>query len=73
MAFKVIAGISLVSSTVLTVLFLKLKIKPLRKDNIYWSVTNQYEFNRFFLNLTRTVVFMIDGFNYGTLIVSAAL
>lgn len=71
--FKVIAAISLVIGSVLTLMFLKLKIKPLRKGNAYWSVTNQYEFNRFILNFLRTLIFTIDGVYAVTLVVSTAL
>jgi hypothetical protein len=71
--FKVIMGMSLFLSFLFVLMFLKLKIKPLRKGNPYWSVTNDYEFNRFILNFLRTLVFTIDGIYPVTLVVSAAL
>lgn len=70
--FKVIAGLCLIISSIFASMFLRLKIKPLRKGNAYWSVTNEYEFNKFILNFLRTLIFTIDGIHTVTLVVSAA-
>ena len=64
---------SLFLATVLAGMYVKLKIKPLRKNNIHWNITNEYEFNRFILNFVLTFVFMIDGFSFISLLISAVL
>jgi hypothetical protein len=37
---QIIAGISILICTLTAVMFLKLKIKPLRKDNSSWNISN---------------------------------
>ena len=71
--FQSLAIITLIFAISLSGLFLKLKIKPLRKNNLFWKFTNQYELERYFLNVVRTLVFFIDGITVSSLIISLGL
>ena len=71
--FQSFSILTLIFAFTLSGLVLKFKIKPLRKNHIFWRFTNQYELERYFLNVVRTMIFVIDGITVASLVISLGL